>query len=49
MPWHNPRCPKCEVGKTKKVGDSKTDSRKWVYKCGWCGHEFEAWGHIIEK
>jgi len=49
MPWKNPRCPKCKIGKSKKVRDSKIDPRKWVYKCTNCGHEFESWGHIIKR
>ena len=48
MPWKNPSCKKCK-GKTRKLKDSINNPKKWVYKCKYCGFEFEWWGHFPDR
>lgn len=49
MPWHDPICRKCRIGKGRKQKKEATNPEKWAYKCDWCGHEFEDWKHNEPK
>jgi len=60
MPWKNPGCPKCHSppghGGVKQIKmltvTQTTDFMEYgraLFKCKWCGFEFEDWGHRRRK